>query len=763
MEEIKISKKYGTLVGKVLSSQKTSGSLSTALAYIPDNAQEKNYGSLYFVIELEDAGGRVNEIAYTIMDIIKAEFYNNLRRKPRVSFEHAMQKVNTKMVELANGGEVAWLGKINATVSCITGNELFVVQEGSAEIHLVRDRKIIALSEPIEESEDSAPNPEDVFTDLVAGELLPGDKLVFSTAELFYYLSLEKLRSIVSENSTNEAAGKVAEILGANEGINKTSLLVVEFNTKANLKSAAGEDEQGADGDDTGEENIFTPEMLEAGLIEDEEETADVTEIVKKSKPTGDNIRQGLRRGLASVTASAGKMGSTIRKQTKVDERLAKAGEAVRGKLQSGRAQNSEATERFSQKILRTLIIALDAFITFLTIQIVHLKKRRYGHTVFLGLMALVVVLFVWGIFAFANGQRARVSLATARNAIEQALIKENEAKAALIYDDTDKASEALSEAYALLTPALSNDNTKVEAETLLFTLQQKLDEVTNTQRFGEELAPKIDLNVLAPQLNTIVTNSEAVEVSADRLVFANSNIYVIDGKNNKIYGYDPVENKAQIANGLASSTRRLVEATIFDSETMLISGNPARIYKYDLNNNFLSTAETSDLRWADADAMATFGANIYLMDKNENEVWRYRSNAGDEDAEELLFGDPEAYFSEDVDLSNAISMAIDGSVYILRADGQIEKYLSGSRGAFELRGLPAPATSLNKPTKLYTSSTLNSLFVLDSGHKRILEIAPSGDYVGQYVFEFENINDFYVTSSRIYLLSGTKLYQVSR
>jgi len=754
MEETKISKKFGTQVGKVLSSQKTSGSLSTALAYIPDNSQEKNYGSLYFVIELEDAGGRVNEIAYTIMDIVKAEFYNNLRRKPRVSFESAMQKVNTKLVELANDGEVAWLGKINATISCITGNELFVVQEGNAEIHLVRDRKIIPLSEPIEGNEDATPNPEDAFTDLVAGELLAGDRLVFSTAELFYYLSLEKLRRTVSENSTNEAANRVAEILGANEGINKTSLLIVEFNTKANLKTVETDEEE------TPAATIDEPETEMMDLADKDEDENEI-EVIEKARPTEGAVKKGLRRGLASVTAGANKLGGSLRKQTKIDERLAEAGKAVRGKLDSSRKKEEGTDEKFGQKILRTLVVAFDAFITFLTIQIARLKKRRHGNTIFLGVMALIAVLFVWGIFAFANGQKIRVSNSAARNAIEQALVKENEAKAALIYDDKAKATESLSEAYALLAPALENNTTKEEATTLLFTLQQKLDEVTNTQRFGEELVPKIDLNVLAPQLNTIVTNNEAVEVSADKLVFANGNVYVVDGKNNKIYEYNVAENKAQIANGLASSTRRLTDAVVFDSKTMLIAGNPARIYTYDLNNNFLSAAETTDLRWANADAISAFGANIYLMDKTEGEVWRYRS--ANEEGEDLSFGDPEAYFSGDIDLGNAISMAIDGSIYILRADGRIEKYLSGSLAAFEIRGLPAPAINLSQPTKLYASTTLDNLFVLDGGNNRIVEIAPTGDYIGQYVFDLEGINDFYVTSSRIYLLSGTELYQVSR
>ena len=146
-------------------------------------------------------------------------------------------------------------------------------------------------------------------------------------------------------------------------------------------------------------------------------------------------------------------------------------------------------------------------------------------------------------------------------------------------------------------------------------------------------------------------------------------------------------------------------------------------------------------------------------MDKNNSRIIKYVST-------ESGFSATKDYLASDIkpNFSQAASMVIDGSIWILFSDGKISRYTSGKPDFFNLTGLDVNFIS---PTVLYTDEDCKNLYILDSGNKRIVVIDKDkklGEYVSQYVWEgLGAASDFVVDEGnrKIYVLSGGKVFSI--
>lgn len=148
------------------------------------------------------------------------------------------------------------------------------------------------------------------------------------------------------------------------------------------------------------------------------------------------------------------------------------------------------------------------------------------------------------------------------------------------------------------------------------------------------------------------------------------------------------------------------------------------------------------------------FGGNFYILEKGAGIIWRYPGDG-------TTFGTKQNWFGAGVkpNLTNAVSMAIDGSIWVLNSDGKILKYAQGSPQAFN------PAVTLTSADAIYTNEENNNVYILDAKGKRILVLAKDGKYKAQYFSEkIGEATDLAVSEAegKIILLAGAKLYSIS-
>ncbi|MEK7525956.1 MAG: hypothetical protein AAB546_00555 [Patescibacteria group bacterium] len=170
-----------------------------------------------------------------------------------------------------------------------------------------------------------------------------------------------------------------------------------------------------------------------------------------------------------------------------------------------------------------------------------------------------------------------------------------------------------------------------------------------------------------------------------------------------------------------------------------------------------LGTTKTAiDKDWDKAAGMHAFAANIYILDKGKNAIWRYSgSDAG--------FGSQNNWFAPgiNVDLSGVAAWSIDGSIWLLTSKGEIEKYTNGNPQNFVMSGLEGDIAG---SVDIFSDDTTQYLYVLDKNKGRIIVLDKTGGYKAEYVSDQIKQSSKLVVSEedkKIILLVSDKLYEI--
>jgi hypothetical protein len=165
---------------------------------------------------------------------------------------------------------------------------------------------------------------------------------------------------------------------------------------------------------------------------------------------------------------------------------------------------------------------------------------------------------------------------------------------------------------------------------------------------------------------------------------------------------------------------------------------------------------------WALPAAVASYFGNFYILDPQANQILRYLPGA------QGYTNAAEHYFPSDakVDLAGAVDMAIDGSVYVLYADGTIRKFEGGSAADFKMSDLDRP---LSRPTAIFAApdDVARYIYIADSGNRRVVQLNKDGHFVRQFKPRDENTVDFDTLQSifvdeltgKLYFLTSHGLY----
>lgn len=159
---------------------------------------------------------------------------------------------------------------------------------------------------------------------------------------------------------------------------------------------------------------------------------------------------------------------------------------------------------------------------------------------------------------------------------------------------------------------------------------------------------------------------------------------------------------------------------------------------------------------WGMISGLVAFGGNIYLLDTQKSRIWKYV-------ATEKGFSELFEYLNPDTlpDLSKAINMAIDGSVWIGTSTGKIMRFTSGKENPYVPQGADTP---LGSNLQVSTDDSMKMLYVLDSDNHRVVVFDKDGLYMAQYVWENTlRVTEFSASErlNKLLLLSDGKLYTV--
>lgn len=159
---------------------------------------------------------------------------------------------------------------------------------------------------------------------------------------------------------------------------------------------------------------------------------------------------------------------------------------------------------------------------------------------------------------------------------------------------------------------------------------------------------------------------------------------------------------------------------------------------------------------WGEIVDLVAFSGNAYLLDVGKGKILKYlKSDTGLTSAQDYLK-------AESLNFQGGMSMAIDGSVWVLFSDGTIVKFTRGIKDAFSASGLDK---DFEEPAIIYTDSELNNLYILDRKNTRIVLInKETGEYQAQYFWPgLAGALDLFASEKegKILLLTGERIYQI--
>lgn len=281
---------------------------------------------------------------------------------------------------------------------------------------------------------------------------------------------------------------------------------------------------------------------------------------------------------------------------------------------------------------------------------------------------------------------------------------------------------------------------------------QQKYQEAQGLVDLNPSVA-KDDLtsaqNQLTPLNRQLIAGSSEQKQTQDLLSKIQSSLSTLSAAN------------TVTATKVDTSTSALLAYAATHSDTSYFTDDTANIYTAS-NTGITQISKKSATsktiipdksNWTNVGGFQTYLGNFYLLDTKAGILKFASGNYAKSN-----------YFAIGVspDLTEAVSIAIDGSIWVLGKDGSILKFTKGKQDSFTLSGLD---TALSSPTRIVTSVDMDNIYILDNGNGRIVKADKTGKFIKSYATTLLKKATQMVVDEKAgkatFLLSGN-LYQIS-
>lgn len=781
------NKKIKINLKEIVFSREERKSFCDIFIYKPVNIEEQNLGDLYVIGEVVDFSDNSSYLINLLASIGKKEFYANPKKTTTESLEASLHKINTDLSKIAEQGKIDWIGNLNMTYCAYKNGKIYLSQTGDIRTILIRENKITDIGkEIVNQGETHALK---TFINIANGELEIGDLVLFATSEFFNLFSIKKLKQLASSLSFEELTKVIQESIEKNEDIKTIGLLFMKIEDKNEEKFPQIELESQKTNFNNNEfrkeienEKVSTfPEIKEEKKseikLDDFINKQEVYEIAKKEDKIKDEDEDEDEEkfSLEDIISKYENKNRILDKnkkefslfQKKPQERTVDFIEELDEKQKNKTNDFKKRLKYFFAisksriffpilKTVKNIIITLkntifkqrDSEDNF------PLKEKPENKRKFIFVSFAFIILLLTGGLIFKNYQE---------NENEKFNLYAN-----LINQAENKINQAEIDAISNLPEARKS---LIEAQELINSRNLSLDKKENYQELFEksnDISKKIaeqsnKINFIKRIENPILVFdfSKTKEIKNPTKIFReNKNYYVFDSENKILKNINFTSkdlNDFEIKSTNSENFNdysTLIEKTgelIFTTEK-LEEINIFNIKKENLSKVEINFPEnTSQIK--DIGSYSNF---VYFLDSNANQIYKYRKLTNG-------FDDGKNWLKTDNNIEKAVSMTIDGSIYLLKTDGTIDKFRTGDKIAeFEIE---IPSDSISDSAKIYTKAGFKYLYITDKVKNRIIIFEKaSGKLVQQYISNsFNDLKNIVIddTENKMYILNGNKIFVI--
>ncbi len=353
-------------------------------------------------------------------------------------------------------------------------------------------------------------------------------------------------------------------------------------------------------------------------------------------------------------------------------------------------------------------------------------------------IVAILLIICGGGYLGFKKYKAEKNKEIQISNLIKAATISINKTN-----NKAESKAQALSDlknAQKLLTQIAVIDPKNSQAQELKSEINQKFPQILKIYQVNN-FPLWLDLSLLKP-------NFEAQQMS-----LSHGNLLLLDPTHGDLISVDLATKSPQILAG---------KDKLGDASLASLNGSTAWVYSQqkgllniDLGNDQISNPIKLDKDWGGIVNMVGFANNIYLLDELKNQIWKYVPVADG-------YSDKIGYLNGVTDqFLGSKKMQIDSSIWVLKANGGIDKFTEGGSDFFSYQGLDK---DVNHPVSFFVSENGDNVYILDSGNSRLLIVDKKGVYQSQYRGDkFATFTDLAVDedNKKIYLLKGSKIFRI--
>jgi len=672
--------------------------------YQPENIEEIKLGSLFFVGKI-DSNPEATHIINLLTSIIKREYYFNRRRKALASLEASLKKANAAILELTKKETLKWVNKINFICVALIKNQLHFTALGQTKALLLRGGRLTDLTKKLVPAQEKI-NPKKPFQSIASGKVLNNDKIILTTSDIFQYIPQKGLRQILELGQI----GQLQAIIKENENIPAQGLIIIDLVPEKELPAKKPTtitfQEQFAKTASSSRLPKKINQQLSPFRAKTEEIISDINLILRNYlfKARDHWKFSAIKIKLQKKPAPSFELPLFQNAKTPANENLP----ASLPDKEFPQADLPPASRLYKELDMR---------------QSENWQKRAFS----IIRKLLIFIEKILRMFFLTAGKLI--------SAFKNAPLRQKRiyllALAALILISV---GSRYSLAYKYQKESESNDNlAKISEEKF-----NEINKIASPPFFSQETSiPANNFNFLPSRIS----------ISANNFLLATTN-----QKSNIIYSLPVAPNEKTgnfIPTDLPQDINWLAVAANKNSLILLAENN--EFYEFNLLSKTSSRLALTLPAETKAQDMVIFNNNIYLLDSQNSQIIKCANLAN-----------CQSWLKEKNDLSNAVSLAIDGSVYVLSQNGEISQYFNGVKKE-SIQSKLRPFS--NDFFKIQASQELQNIYLADKTKKRIAIIDKNGQLIKQYIDQgISNIEDFQVgpDEKTIFILADEKIYKIN-
>ncbi len=374
--------------------------------------------------------------------------------------------------------------------------------------------------------------------------------------------------------------------------------------------------------------------------------------------------------------------------------------------------------------------------------EIFETEQQKQSKRIIAVIASILLVLLITSIFLGLNTRSNKVKVETLNKTVE------------VVTHQIDEASSLID-----LNPVRAR-SLLGEANTSLSGIMGEFAKGSTEYKTVQELLQKIDEQTqLASRIKKITTPGEFFDIGllkkdgvGQNMALYNNNLVIFDTQNKAIYKLS-IDNKQSAILAGESTLKDPIDVGIHGSFVYAV--NTGGVISIDVGSKNTKVIIQKDSEWGTIKNIVAFAGNIYLLDTNKNQIWKYIAVTDG-------FSARNAYLNSDVtvDLSKSKAFSIDGSIYV--TDGQnIKKFTQGQPDTFTFQEMVDNPIDI---VSIFTNDDSKNLYLLDKGLGRIITTDKKGVYLGAYEWEGLKKASALVVSEedkKALILSGNKIYSL--